>query len=100
MAKIKIECLARTPMLASYPSVTHLGCEGGLVDKQEIIEALEKKTHSYFIEVNGKQSDVEVWQHDGGTHVRSHSHGVWNDDLLKLPVCMTPALADRRGQVG
>ena len=88
MADIQILCVERQPNLASYSAITRLSGQGGAFSKNEVVEAIKQQAHNYFIVVDGHQSQLGLWQQGGGTHLRSHAHGVWNDDLLKLPPCL------------
>jgi len=87
MASIHIRCINKQPRNDPYEGITHLGDGTTKWTRQQVVQAIESKQHSFYTLVNGNRGDIGVVSGPNGKYVRTYADGKWNDNLLSLPEC-------------
>jgi hypothetical protein len=93
MADRQVTCVKRLRLDFPNPNavITHLGGDGWMESRPQVVRAIEEGMHTYHMLVAGKRVEVQV--RDGMAHlppfVQTRLDGEWTDDLLKLPDCTT-----------
>jgi hypothetical protein len=87
MSDLQITCINKQPRNDPHEGITHLGGAWGKWTRQQVVDSIKTKTHTFFTRVNGKRADVGVVDGPNGAYVRTYADGVWNDNLLALPEC-------------
>jgi hypothetical protein len=71
----------------THEGITHLGGVGWKWTRQQVIYAIESKTHCFYTSVGSKVAWVGVKNGPHGKYVQTYSDGLWNNNLLALPEC-------------
>ena len=71
MPDIHVTCINKQPRNNPYEGITHLGNSTGKWSKQQVIDWIENKTHTFHTLVQGNRGNI----------------GKWNDNLLSLSEC-------------
>ncbi len=87
MADVQVTCINKQPRDNPHEGITHLGGAGWKWTRQEVINSIEARTHTFFTKVGGKRADIAVVNGPNGKYVRTHADGQWNDNLLALAEC-------------
>lgn len=87
MAEVQVRCVNKVG--SSHEHITHLGGEGWRWTVTQVVQAIENGTNTFFTNVNGRRAIVGVVQGARGKSVRTHADGIWNDNLLALPACVS-----------
>jgi hypothetical protein len=67
--------------------ITHAGNSDGKWTTAQVIAWIESRTHTFYVCVSGKRSNVRVVIGPNGKYLRTYADDVWNDNLLALPEC-------------
>lgn len=87
MADVQLTCINKQPRNDPHEGITHVGNSTGKWTRQQVIDWIESKTHTFFTLVQGKRANVGVVHGPNGKYLRTYADGVWNDNLLALPEC-------------
>lgn len=87
MSDLQVTCINKTPRNDPHEGITHLKAGGVKYTRQQVVDLINAKTHTFFTLVNGKRADVGVVNGPNGAYLRTYADGVWNDNLLALPEC-------------
>lgn len=87
MSDIHITCINKQPRQNAYEGITHLGNSAGKWTRQQVIDWIESRTHTFFTRVAGNRGDIGVVDGQNGKYLRTHADGKWNDNLLSLSEC-------------
>jgi len=87
MVDLQVMCVTKQPRDNSHEGITHLGGANWYWTRQQVIGAIESKTHTFFTVANGKRANVGVVNGPNGKYVQTYADGVWNNNLLALPEC-------------
>jgi len=90
MADVQITCINKQPRNDPHEGITHLGNAAGKWTRQEVIDWIETKAHTFFTLVNGNRGSIGVVNGPNGKYLRTYADGKWNDNLLSLPECPRP----------
>ena len=89
MADVQVRCVNKQPRQDPYHGITHLGGDGWKWTRQQVIDSITARTHTFFTLVGRNRADVAVVDGPNGRYVRTHADGKWNDNLLALPECVS-----------
>jgi hypothetical protein len=87
MSDLQVTCINKTPRNDPHEGITHLGGAGWKWTRQQVVDLINAKTHTFFTLVGGKRANVGVVNGPNGAYLRTYADGVWNDNLLALPEC-------------
>ena len=87
MADVQVTCINKQPRQNPHEGITHLGGAGWHWTRQQVIDAIEARTNTFYTFVAGKRADVGVVDGPNGKYLRTHADRQWNDNLLALPEC-------------
>ncbi len=92
MADCRITCIRKPNPMSSHEHITHAGNPSAnwFWTREEIIQSIENNQNSFYVmdDITGKRSYVGVVKVSGrNPFLRTHSDGVWNDNLLSLVQC-------------
>ena len=87
MADIHITCINKLPRQNPYEGITNLGNSTGKWTRQQVIDWIESKAHTFYTQVSGNRGNIGVVDGPSGKYLRTHADGKWNDNLLSLPEC-------------
>lgn len=87
MADVQITCINKQPRDNPHEGITHLGGYGWHWTRQQVINAINTGTDTFYTLVGGRRANVAVVQGPNGPYLRTHADGQWNDNLLALPEC-------------
>ena len=87
---LQVTCINKQPRQNPHEGITHLGGPGGAgwwSTRQQVVDAINRREHTFYTHVNGNRANVGVVEGPNGPYVRTYADGVWNDNLLALPEC-------------
>lgn len=84
MADLQVTCIEKQPLQNPFQGITHLGGRDWRRERDEVAEAIEAGTDSFYTVVNGRRAEIRVVNGPFGRYVRSYADGRWNDTLLAL----------------
>lgn len=87
MAEFRITCLRWGTAPGTHVGITHLGGEGRIWTREEVVRAIESGEHSFYVLVRGRRIPLAVVPGALARYVRARVNGLWTDDLLALPQC-------------
>lgn len=87
MTEVQVTCINKQPRNSTHEGITHLGGQGWIRTREQVIALIESHTNMFFTMVLGKRAEVAVIDGANGKYLRTHADGVWNDNLLALPEC-------------
>lgn len=87
MADVQVTCINKKTHQNPHEGITHLGTKDGRWTRQQVIEWIEAKTHTFHTLVKGNRADIGVVDGVNGKYVRTYADGKWDDNLLALPEC-------------
>lgn len=71
-----------------HEAISHLGGDGWLLTRAEVIAYIEAKTWDFYTKSEGKTAWLYVRTNaSGGKFVQTQSDGVWSNNLLNLGRC-------------
>jgi hypothetical protein len=89
MADVQVTCINKQPSHTDpHHGITHLGGTGWHWTRAQVIDSIENRTYSFYVQSGGKRSEVGVVSGPHGKYLRTHADGYWNDNLLALPECL------------
>jgi hypothetical protein len=88
MADAHVTCITRQPRKNPHEGITHLGGNGWKRSKAEVIAAIEGRRDTFYLQVAGERSEINVLNGPNGKYLRAYARGQWNDTLLTLPPCI------------
>jgi len=88
MADVIVTCINKTPRNDPYQGITHLGNSTGKWTRQQVIDWIENKSHTFYTQSGSIRSDIGVVNGPNGKYLRTYANGKWNDNLLSLPECL------------
>ena len=88
MADLQVTCINKKDRSNTHESITHLGGAGWRYTREQVVNYIEQRTHTFYTQVGGKRADVAVRENGhGGKYVQTHADGYWNNNLLALDEC-------------
>ena len=87
MADVRVTCINKQPRNNPHEGITHLGGANWHWARQQVIDSIQAKTNTLYVQGNGTRSSIGVIQGANGPYLRTFADGVWNDNLLSLPEC-------------
>ena len=87
MADVQVQCVDKRGN--AHEHITHLGGANWKWTVQRVVQSIDSGTNTFFTQVNGKRANVGVINGAQGKYVRTHADGVWTDNLLALPACVS-----------
>jgi Fic family protein len=84
---IQVSCVSKPNASASHEEISHLGGSGWLWTRQQVINAIEAKTHRFFTSAGGRTAWVGVRQGPRGKYLQTYADSQWANNLLALPEC-------------
>lgn len=87
MGSVRVTCINKQPRNNPYEGITHLGGIGWKWTRQQVINAINAKTDSFYTYENGNRAEIGVVNGPNGDYLRTYADGKWNDNLLALPEC-------------
>jgi hypothetical protein len=87
MPDIQITCVNKLLRDNPHEGITHVGSGNTKWARSQVIAWIESHTHTFYICVAGKRSDVRVVIGPDGKYLRTYADDIWNDNLLALPEC-------------
>jgi hypothetical protein len=89
MADATVKCVSKVHHPADpHQGITHLGGDGWRWTTAQVIESINLKTNTFHTLVSGRRAEIGVVNAPSGPYLRTYADGVWNDNLLALPVCI------------
>ena len=87
--RLPIRCINKIPRADHYRSITHVGGGAGSwkQTQKQTIDEIEAGTYEYYVDVDGKEVDVIVVQHNGHKYIKTRPDGVDPNNLLSLDEC-------------
>lgn len=86
MAHAQIKYVTRAGR--DHESITHVGGDTWTWDVAKVIDSINQKTNTFYVQADGKQAAVGVYAKN---HLRTHADGKWANNLLSLPPCIVAA---------
>jgi hypothetical protein len=91
MAERQVTCAKRLVMRFpnEHAGITHLGGEGWLLSRSEVIAAIDSGKHSFHTLEDGERAEVRV-RSGIANHpdfVQTEADGRWTNNVLALPDC-------------
>lgn len=87
MADLRVTCIRKRDRLSKNEGITHLGGTWGLWSRQDVINAIRNKQHTFYTFEAGNRGDIGVVDDPDGAYLRTYADGKWNDNLLSLREC-------------
>lgn len=90
MSELRITCIKKSNPYGKHEHITHVGVSGSVYTKETIIDAIEQKKFTFFVQDQrtGVRSEVGVVKPNSGMpYLRTYANGYWNDNLLSLLEC-------------
>lgn len=88
MADLQVTCINKQPRQNPHEGITHLGGASWWATRQQVVDAINARTNTYYTFVSGKRANVGVVNGPDGSYLRTYADGQWNDNLLALPECL------------
>ncbi|MBK9672327.1 MAG: DUF3892 domain-containing protein [Bacteroidetes bacterium] len=92
MADCRITHIRKPNRFSTHEHITHVGnINNGVLNwewkREEVINSINLKTNTFYVETNGNRSNVGVVvpNDSRAPFLRTYADGVWNDNLLSLP---------------
>jgi hypothetical protein len=85
---LQVTCINKQPRNNPHEGITHLGGRGWKWTRQEVINAINSGSHTFYTDVGGRRAYVGVVNGPNGQYVQTHADGQWNNNLLALPECV------------
>jgi hypothetical protein len=87
MSDIQVTCINKQPRDNPYEGIVYLGNSTGKWTRNQVINWIESKQHTFYTLVAGNRGDIGVVDGPNGKYLRTYADGKWNDNLLSLPEC-------------
>jgi excisionase family DNA binding protein len=87
-ADILVTCVSKQPLQNPHTGVTHLGDATRSWTREEVITAIDSGSRTFYTLVDGKRSDVAIYEGPFSRYVRTRADGHWDDSLLGLGDCI------------
>lgn len=89
MASHQITHIRKPNRDSTHEHITHVGYDGYVHTREEVIRLIENKTDSFYVSVGGVTVWVEVVYPGGGRspYIRTKPDYTGKDNLLSLPSC-------------
>lgn len=87
MADVQVKCITKAHHHDPHKGITHLGGDSWRWTKQQVIDSINLRTNTFYTLVGGRRAEIGVVNDPNGPYLRTYADGVWNDNLLALPVC-------------
>lgn len=89
MADVQVTCIKKPNRDSAHEHITHLGGSGWKWTREQVIQSIDNKTNTFFVQSGYSRSEVGVVDPGNGRarYLRTYANGVWNDNLLALPEC-------------
>jgi hypothetical protein len=84
---LQVTCINKQPRQDPHEGITHLGGAGWWWPRQQVINAINSRLHTFYTLVGGRRAYVAVVDGPNGQYLRTHADGSWNNNLLTLPEC-------------
>jgi excisionase family DNA binding protein len=85
---VLVTCVSKQPLQNPHTGVTHLGDASRSWTREEVITAIEDGSHTFYTLVNGRRSEVAIYDGPFSRYVRTRADGHWDDSLLALSECV------------
>lgn len=90
MSDLRITCIKKSSYGNKHEHITHVGISGSVYTRESIIDAIEQKKFTFYVQdpKTGTRAEVGVVKPDYGLpYLRTYANGYWNDNLLSLMEC-------------
>jgi hypothetical protein len=87
MTDFQVTRVRRVPGQDTHVSITHLGGHGWEWTREEVVQALDAKSHTFYVVAAGRRLQVAPIRGAIADYLRTQSDGHWTDDLLSMPEC-------------
>jgi len=86
---VQVTCIKQDPYVAGNEGITHVGGQGWMWTREQVIAELESPNcrYSFFTSVNNKVAWVEVVNGCYRKHLQIRADGYLNNNLLALGQC-------------
>jgi excisionase family DNA binding protein len=81
---ILVTCASKQALQNPHTGVTHLGDATHSWTRDEVITAIEDGSRTFYTLVDGKRSDVAIYDGPYSRYIRTRADGHWDDSLLGL----------------
>lgn len=88
MQEVQVTCISKNPFDNGYYGITHLGGYKWKLTREQVIQAIENNTYSFYTLVGGIRAEIGIVNSSYGKYLRTYADGEWNDNLLALPECL------------
>jgi hypothetical protein len=92
MNEFEVTCIIKPDRFSQHEHITHIGNNSArwMITRESAIERIESGREAFYTvdKFSGKRAYVGFVRELGKVpYLRTHADGVWNDNLLALPVC-------------
>lgn len=84
---IQVTCINKEPRFNPHEGIINLGGIGWKWTKEQVIYSIRTNTNTFYTYVNGKRANIAIVQGANGPYLRTHTDGIFNDNLLALGEC-------------
>ena len=85
---VLLTCVSKQALQNPHTGITRLGNATRSWTREEVISAIEDGSHTFYTLVNGKRSEVAIYDGPFSRYVRTQADGHWDDSLLSLGDCV------------
>lgn len=88
MTDRRVQCINKPNRDDRHESITHLGGAGWILNKAQVITAIEDRTDTFHtVDQYGNRANVEVVHGAHGKYVQTRRDGILTNNLLSLNAC-------------
>jgi hypothetical protein len=90
--RIRIECINKSPRQDPHKRIESVGGNNDdgtrwKMSEDRAIQAIENRTYSFYVSVNGQSVDVIIATHERHKYLKTKADGLQPNNLLSLPEC-------------
>ena len=86
VADVHLTCIRKSRTDSPHEHSTHVGSNGNVWTRQQVIGWIDRKEHSFYTRVADRRADVGVVREGSkAPYLRTHADGQYNNNLLALP---------------
>ena len=82
----QVTCINKRDRQSAHERISHIGASWRMT-QEDAIMAIESRTRSFYVDVDGKSVWVIVGLHRGNKYLKTQSDGEQPNNLLSLPEC-------------
>jgi hypothetical protein len=87
VSDLQITCINKTPRNDTHQGITHLGGSTFKYTRQQVVDFINARTHTFYTSVNGVRAPVGVNGTAPNQWVQTYADQQWSNNLLALPEC-------------